>query len=253
MTKLVYLTIDDSPSEDMQKKVDFLYEKQIPAVWFCIGNLIRKRPQPVIDAIRKGFIIGNHSFSHPHFSDLTMEQAFEEIRMTDWWVDKMYEEAGVSRNYKFFRFPYGDKGDLRRGKVFESLTEKGRIRKQIIQAVLYYYGYSQPAFNEVSYQYMKNNSLLSDIDWHWTYDIMEWATFEKKPTFGVKNLEAVLNRLNEKKPADCRGKIYPEEPRSINEGTSSEIILLHDHEQTTPIFQNIISRLEEKKVVFQRI
>ena len=67
--KAAYLTIDDSPSPDMQSKVDYLHREAIPAVFFCRGDFLEERPAAALDAIRKGFIIANHSYSHPHFSD----------------------------------------------------------------------------------------------------------------------------------------------------------------------------------------
>ena len=33
MAKQVYLTIDDGPSEDFKDKVDYLYERNIPAIF----------------------------------------------------------------------------------------------------------------------------------------------------------------------------------------------------------------------------
>lgn len=42
MEKIVYLTIDDSPSIYMEEKINYLYSRNIPAIVFCIGNLIEK-------------------------------------------------------------------------------------------------------------------------------------------------------------------------------------------------------------------
>ena len=59
--KIAYLIIDDGPSKDMKKKVDFLVSKKIPAIWFCRGDYLEKRPEAAVYAIKKGHIIGNHS------------------------------------------------------------------------------------------------------------------------------------------------------------------------------------------------
>jgi len=77
--KTVYLTIDDGPSKDRKEKVDILYQYGIQPIWFCIGSEIEKRPEDVIYSIRKGGIIGNHSYSHPRFSQISLEECFEEI------------------------------------------------------------------------------------------------------------------------------------------------------------------------------
>jgi len=116
--KIAYLTIDDCPSIDMKRKVNFLLEKRIPAIWFCRGELLEKRQQVVIYAIRKGFVIGNHSYDHPHFSEIPLEECFRQIKVTDELIEAVYEKAGIERPAKVFRFPWGDKGggfDVKKG------------------------------------------------------------------------------------------------------------------------------------------
>ena len=51
--KIAYLTIDDAPSNDFKRKVDYLLSKSIPAIFFCRGNLMEKRPEVVTYAIKK--------------------------------------------------------------------------------------------------------------------------------------------------------------------------------------------------------
>ena len=65
----------------------------------------------IIYAINNGFIIGNHSYSHPHFSNIDFDQAIKEVTKTDSIINDLYNEAGVKRPAKLFRFPYGDKGN----------------------------------------------------------------------------------------------------------------------------------------------
>src|SRR3990172_9835105 len=103
MNKTAYLTIDDAPSPDFLNKLDFLDAKGITAVWFCQGNYMEQRPHMTIEAIRRGHIIGNHSYSHPHFTDLSLDQARAEIRSTDSILDELYHRAGVARRHRFFR------------------------------------------------------------------------------------------------------------------------------------------------------
>jgi len=103
-------------------------------------------------------------------------------------------------------------------------------------------GYTQPMFNGITYQYYKKAGLLDDIDWHWTYDTMDWATINKNPKYGINSLEEVLKRMEEDVPEGCRGLNYPK---------SEEIILIHDHRKTSHIFEPIINRLIEKGITFK--
>jgi len=242
--KIAYLTIDDAPSVDMKEKVDFLVSKGIPAIWFCTGSSLEKRSELAIYAIKKDFIIGNHSYTHPHlhFSDLSLEQCFEEIQKTDRIVDEIYKKASVKRPAKFFRFPFGDKGGLNYDEVFKPYEAEGKVRKERIQAFLKSLGYMQPKFENITYRYYRKAGLLDDVDWYWTYDLVEWSTFTEEHLFGIDSLEKVFERLDEDVPEDGRGLNYPD---------SEEIILIHDHPETTPIFKPLIERLLAKGLIFK--
>ena len=87
-------------------------------------------PDQVIYAIRKGFVIGNHSYSHPKFSDISIEECLEEISKTDLIIDRLYKEANVKRGKKYFRYPKGIKADIPYGsmKIFFNILTKSIIQ-----------------------------------------------------------------------------------------------------------------------------
>jgi len=72
---------------------------------------MEQRKSEVVDAIHKGYTIANHSYTHPHFSKISIEKAKDEISKTDELINEIYALANVERKHKWFRFPYGDKGD----------------------------------------------------------------------------------------------------------------------------------------------
>jgi len=248
--KKAYLTIDDSPSSSFIEKINYLEQKKIPAIFFCIGQLMEKRPEMMIESIQRGCQIANHSYSHPAFSKITLEQAKYEIEKTDEIIKTLFLKAGVEWKQKWFRFPYGDKGDLKNGEVFNYKKQPDLKRKDFIQKVLSDLDYTQPQWKDVTYDYMRKAKLFEELDWHWTFDIMEWATFEYKPTFRLKNLHKLFQRLDRKQPKDCRGDLG-KEPRWLN-SPSAEIILLHDHEETTPIFNALVDKMLEYPLDFVR-
>lgn len=248
--KSAYLTIDDSPSLDMPQKVDFLYRNDIPAVFFCRGDFMEKYPDFILDTIKKGYPIANHSYSHPHFSDIDIEQVYQEIKQTDEIIDQLYEQSGVVRPARWFRFPFGDKGDGRYGKVLEPLRDKKGIdRRNIIQAILRGMSYTQPHFPAISYRYFHHAGLATDADWHWTYDTMEWSMSLKKPLPGLQSLSDLVKRMEEEAPKDPRGEVTTAEARWL-QSTSDEIILLHDHTETSEIFEGIIEAYRRKGIQF---
>jgi len=238
--KRAYLTIDDSPSADMRTKVDLLRAKEIPAVFFCRGDLLEQRPDDAIYAIKNGFIIGNHSYDHPRFSELSMEDCFEQVRRCDEIIDRLYQRAGVKRPVRWVRFPYGDKGGFAKMRLFQKFEGEGKRRKVELQEYVWSLGYSCPDLG-VTYEHWRKLGLDQDIDWYWTYDVMEYMTFSAEPLFGITSLQKVLERMDED---------HPEEWRGLNSGDSPEVILTHDHEQTADMFGPIIEKLLSKGFTF---
>ena len=108
------LTIDDIPSNNTYAIVDYLNEAGIQAVMFAVGGKAEKKPEPVVYAIQHGMIVGNHNYSHPHFSELQAEEGILEIERCEAVLDRIYGMAGSERVYRPFRFPYGDKGGKNR-------------------------------------------------------------------------------------------------------------------------------------------
>lgn len=242
MSKVAYLTIDDGPTPDFLNKLDYLTERGIIAVWFCQGNHMEARPEAILEAIRRGHIIANHGYSHPHFSDISVDQARAEIRATSTIIDELYHRAGLPRRYRFFRFPYGDKGDRLYGDTDAQPSAEGRARKQAIQAYLRHLGYTQPSWPDVTYAYFDAQGLRTDVDWYWTYDTFDWAPYIDDAPVGVNSIARVMARLDEDDPEGGRG---------LNDARSSEIVLVHDNAmQDNHLFVDLIEAILAKGIRF---
>jgi len=246
MIKTAYLTIDDCPTKDFRKKIDFLYSCSIPAILFCIGSNMESFTRDIIYAIEKGFIIGNHSYNHPFFSNLTLESCYEEILKTDELIEQIYFQSGITRPAKLFRFPYGDKGGLdglNTHSKHQTGSEQGEYRKKEIQDFLGKLEYRQPVFRSITYNYFQNYCLNKDLDLYWTYDVCEWSIFEEHHICDIDSLEKVYKKMAEN---------YPEDGMGLNYFNSEDIILLHDHEASSDIFNDIILTLIKKQnIVFK--
>jgi peptidoglycan-N-acetylglucosamine deacetylase len=223
--KIAYLTIDDAPSQDFPGKLDFLDSKGIRAVWFCQGNYMEQRPEMVIEAIRRRHVIGNHSYSHPHFSSLALDQCYAEIRATDAVMNDLYVQSGVERPARYFRFPYGDKGEQHHAAV---------------QRYLRNLGYSQPAFADITYAYYREGGYLDDVDWYWTFDTHDWAIHKENPPHGINSVQKILERMDEDVPEAWRG---------LNDAQSADIVLTHDVENT--VFVAEVGYMIEKGIQFR--
>ncbi|MEB3701947.1 Polysaccharide deacetylase family protein [Candidatus Bealeia paramacronuclearis] len=122
-SKRIYLTIDDSPSIHTYEKIDFLKAHTIPAVFFCRGEFIKKYPDQVAYAIQNGFLVGNHSYSHPYFSKISLNHCYNEILKTEELIETAYKMAGTTRLHKVIRLPFGDRGGDNSHKIQKFLKE----------------------------------------------------------------------------------------------------------------------------------
>ncbi|HLP01933.1 MAG TPA: polysaccharide deacetylase family protein [Opitutaceae bacterium] len=235
--KTAYLTIDDGPTAATGRKLDYLASRGIPAVLFCTGRALEQHRALALDAIRRGFVIANHSYGHPFFSRLTVVECCEEIRRTDAIIDALYAEAGAARPAKFFRFPYLDKGALTGSDVLATPSPEGAARKAAIQACLRELGYLVPPLAGVRWP----GELGRDADWGCTYDVKEWSIAAPYAGTDVRSVEDVFARMD---------RYAPEESLGLNSPTGDEVILLHDHAETDEIFEAIVARLEAKGLRF---
>lgn len=121
----IHLTIDDAPSEKMDVLLDYLISNNINAIFFCRGDYMERRPEPILRAIKNGFVIGNHAYSHRWFSELSLNEGLKEILKTDRIITEFYKKAGVKQKYKYFRFPYLDTGENNRAAYQKLLYKLG--------------------------------------------------------------------------------------------------------------------------------
>ncbi|PWU16052.1 MAG: polysaccharide deacetylase [Chlamydiae bacterium] len=223
--KRIYLTIDDAPSSYMSLKVDELVQKNIPAIWYCRGEYMHKHLDHVVYAINQGYLIGNHSYSHPYFSKISLEQAKDEILKTEELIQFAYEKADVQRPYKLFRFPYLDKGG-----------SSNVLYKEQLQFLLKQLGFQKAIFDGIHYSYYKTQQLDIGIDAPWTFDAKEYALFNKH-----LDCDFFIQRMIQKDPEQGLG---------LSLLNSSDIVLLHDFEQTHHLFSPMLNKLLEWNVEF---
>ena len=199
MSKLI-LTIDDIPQSVTVPMVDYLCEKKIPAVFFAVGMNIEKNSAPAIYALKKGFLIGNHSYSHPAFSSLSFEEGVKEIERTEELLDWLYEMAGVRRTARLFRFPYIDKG-----------SEK----QEQFQAYLRSAGFQKLDDREITAKGYQRHA--GDMDVACSFDCQEYNI----PP-GTMTMEDVLERIHK---GDLGNGAFVTDD-------STQIVLLHSHDDT---------------------
>jgi peptidoglycan/xylan/chitin deacetylase (PgdA/CDA1 family) len=102
--KKVALTFDDGPNlETTPIILNILGKYKIKATFFVIGERI-KNPEHsnlVKRIIKEGHTLGNHSWNHPYFTEISQAKAKEQFSQTDLEISKFQKVR------KYFRYPYG--------------------------------------------------------------------------------------------------------------------------------------------------
>lgn len=213
MNTKVIMTIDDIPQNITRTVIDCYQEMNIPFVMFGIGQDMEKREDDVIYALSRGVVVGNHTYTHPHISELSYEEGIEEIEKTEEILNRLYEKAGVERKYKLFRFPFIDKGGENKDRYQKYLREHGFMKIDDTEA-------STPV-------YLKDGH-KKDIDVAPSIDLAEYMI---RPGSGVgideiyKYLELQLSTLST---------------------DSTEIVLMHTHDETEEMVPGYYKLLADK-------
>ncbi|MFI2610502.1 polysaccharide deacetylase family protein [Kitasatospora sp. NPDC018619] len=79
-----------------------LRDRRAPATFFPTGDFADRHPRAVHAIAAAGHGLGNHSYSHPDFSDLTADRVRAEVRRADTAIRR----ASGAEPLPFFRFPY---------------------------------------------------------------------------------------------------------------------------------------------------
>lgn len=99
----VALSFDDGPDKNTLKILDILDKHEAKAVFFCIGRKINEYPEIFQEILKRGHIVGNHTFSHTRkMGFLSSKTILNEIRH----CDRVAEEIGKVR-MNLFRPPFG--------------------------------------------------------------------------------------------------------------------------------------------------
>ena len=63
-SKRAFLTFDDGPSNNTNKILDILNEKEVKATFFVLGSNVEQKPEVVKRMYEEGHFIANHGYSH---------------------------------------------------------------------------------------------------------------------------------------------------------------------------------------------
>jgi peptidoglycan-N-acetylglucosamine deacetylase len=101
--KKVVLSFDDGPDPRWTPAIlDVLKKKNAPAVFFVVGEAANLHPDILKREFADGHEIGNHTFTHPQFDQITKTELKWQLNLT-----QRYIESTVGAKTILFRPPYG--------------------------------------------------------------------------------------------------------------------------------------------------
>lgn len=104
-SKVVALTFDAGANAAGLASIRATLErKNVPATFFLTGSWVRSFPAQANEVAVGGFRVGNHSDTHPHFTDLTDAQVQIQVNTAQ---RAILLGNGID-SHPLFRFPYGD-------------------------------------------------------------------------------------------------------------------------------------------------
>jgi len=99
----IALTFDDGPDTRFTPRVlDILREKHAPATFFVTGLAASNSPGLLRREYAEGHEIGNHTYTHPHFNEISLRQLGLELNLTERLL-----ESTLGIKTLLFRPPYG--------------------------------------------------------------------------------------------------------------------------------------------------
>jgi peptidoglycan/xylan/chitin deacetylase (PgdA/CDA1 family) len=99
----VGLTFDDGPSATTDQLLAAVTGNGLRATVFNQGNNAEAHPDLVRAEVRARMWVGNHSFTHPHLTQLGEPGTFQEIASTQWVLRDL-----TGREPTLFRPPFGE-------------------------------------------------------------------------------------------------------------------------------------------------
>jgi peptidoglycan/xylan/chitin deacetylase (PgdA/CDA1 family) len=143
-SKVVALTFDAGANAAGLPSIEStLRAKGVQATFFLTGNWVRDFPAQANLIVQDGFLVGNHSVSHPYFTKLSDAQVTAQVQ----GAQQAILRANGADSRPLFRFPYGDVdsrvlGDVNRlgyasvRWTVDSLGWKGTSGGQTVQSVV---------------------------------------------------------------------------------------------------------------------
>lgn len=95
--KVIYLTFDNGYEQGYTEQIlEVLKKEQVPATFFVTGHYVKDQPELVNRMVKDGHIVGNHSFHHPDFTEMSKETVRKELDTLEAAVAKVSDQKSMN-------------------------------------------------------------------------------------------------------------------------------------------------------------
>ncbi|MBO1001470.1 delta-lactam-biosynthetic de-N-acetylase [Pseudogracilibacillus auburnensis] len=102
--KEIYLTFDNGYEQGYTEKVlNVLKKTGVHATFFVTGHYVEEEPELVKRMVNEGHIIGNHSYNHPDFTNMSKEAMKKELDM----LEEAVAKVSAQKELTYLRPPRG--------------------------------------------------------------------------------------------------------------------------------------------------
>lgn len=179
----ILLTFDDGPTEAVTEKIlDVLKSNNVHAMFFCVGNNIKKFPHLTQKIINNEHTIANHTMNHEILTSVSKEVAETEIDSFNNLVRHNFKYE-----VKYFRPPHG-----RFNLMTKKLVKKMNMKCVMWNLLTYDFENNLDKVKNAINKYLRSNSIVVLHDNIKCADIIEESlhyiikkTKEKGYQFGV--------------------------------------------------------------------
>jgi peptidoglycan/xylan/chitin deacetylase (PgdA/CDA1 family) len=116
--KQIILTFDGGDgTQSAEKILEALAKHQVKSTFFLTGNFVRKNQDLVRRIALSGHEIFNHSYSHPHLTELKDQNIVKELNRMDRILRAVLSASSSipfeysTSSHPYFRAPYGDRDE----------------------------------------------------------------------------------------------------------------------------------------------
>ena len=208
MNVTAYFTMDDGPTKNTPKILDYLESRAIRPIFFFVGQDLEEHYAEGLEAVRRGAIIGNHLYRHEDADETTFEAYCESIEKMEALIEKLYHDAGVARPFKILRMPFGTRG-------------KGKDPARY-QAYVRAHGFVRIDDRKIALPRYLAEDNAECIDVAATFGFEEWRMINE-PDFRLPQIFSLVRDA------------APENNCPLLVDGSHQIVVLHDHDFTNDI------------------